>query len=290
MRRCNPQAIEAAIQFQTSKDPALAPVIVMGIIERYVEPQNRDKVRTAVDETRLYEDLGVDSLMMVEIVMAIEETLQVTAPDEELRGLRSVGDVKKYLDAKVRGIPYVPEAPAVHFSQEEIAASLPQQPPFLFVNSASIKGDTATGSFSITAEEPLLKGHFKDGPVLPASIMIEALGQLASLYILKSGKPEFEPAKIDGRAWFTSADTLRCQRICRPGDVLSMQVKLLRVHAPLATFTGTISVGDQRTANVGEMTLAFGPIQPQQPAAIPATAATPAAESTQAQGDKPCVV
>jgi acyl carrier protein len=108
MRRCNPQAIEAAIQFQTSKDPALAPVIVMGIIERYVEPQNRDKVRTANDETRLYEDLGVDSLMMVEIVMAIEETLQVTAPDEELRGLRSVGDVKNYLDAKVRGIPYVP--------------------------------------------------------------------------------------------------------------------------------------------------------------------------------------
>jgi 3-hydroxyacyl-[acyl-carrier-protein] dehydratase len=111
MRRCNPQSIEAAIQFQTNKDPALAPVIVMGIIERYVEPQNRDKVRAAVDDTRLYDDLGVDSLMMVEIVMAIEEVLQVTAPDEELRGLRSIGDVKKYLDAKVRGIPYVPPTP-----------------------------------------------------------------------------------------------------------------------------------------------------------------------------------
>jgi len=213
MRRCPPKAIEAAAKFQTSRDPALAPTIVLGIIERFVEPQNRDKVRAANDETRLFDDLGVDSLMMVEIVMTIEEVLQVSAPDEELRTLRTLGDVKKYLDAKIRGIPYVPNLPPVVLSSAEVADALPMGEPFLFVQNARISGETATGSYSISGGEPALKGHFKSEPVLPASIMIEALGQLACLYIFKSGKSEFATAKAEGKAWFSSADAIRCQRI-----------------------------------------------------------------------------
>jgi acyl carrier protein len=274
MRRCPPEAIEAALKFQTSKDASLVPAIVLGIIERYVEPQNREKVRTANDDTRLFDELGVDSLMMVEIVMTVEDILQISAPDEELRTLRTLGDVKKYLDAKTRGIPYVPNLPPLILTREQIADALPQQDPFLFVQTARISGDTITGTYAISGEEPALKGHFKDGPVLPASIMIEAIGQLASLYILRSGKPEFATAKAEGKAWFASADTIRCQRICRPGDTLSLEVILLRLHAPIATFSGTITVNGQKTASVGEMTLAFGAIVPASPAAEPPPAAT----------------
>jgi len=262
MRRCPPEAIEAAINFQTTRDPALVPAIVLGVIERFVEPQNREKVRAADDDTRLFDELGIDSLMMVEIVMTIEEVLQVSAPDEELRTLRTLGDVKKYLDAKIRGIPYVPSLPPVVLSAAAIAEALPMTDPFLFVHSAKISGETILGAYSISGEEPALKGHFKDAPVLPASIMIEALGQLACLYIFTSGRPEFAAAKTEGRAWFSSADLIRCQRVCRPGDRLDMEVKLLRVHPPLATFSGSISVGGEKTASVGELTLAFGPITP----------------------------
>jgi acyl carrier protein len=280
MRRCAPEAIDAAIKFQTNKDPALVPTIVLGIIERYVEPQMRAKVRQANDDTRLYDDLGIDSLMMVEIVMTIEETLSVTAPDEELRTLRTIGDVKNYLDAKLRGIPFVPSKPAVILSPAEIAETLPQQEPFLFVQNAKVGSESATGSYTISGDEAFLKGHFKDGPIFPASIMIEALGQLATLLILKSDKPELESARAEKKAWFASADNIRCQRICRPGDTLSFQVKLLRVHAPLATFSGTITVGDEKTASIGELNLAFGPIAPQNETDPKPTTAEPA---------KPCV-
>jgi 3-hydroxymyristoyl/3-hydroxydecanoyl-(acyl carrier protein) dehydratase len=162
-----------------------------------------------------------------------------------------------------------PETAALRFDKEQIAATLPQRFPFLFLESATIENNAASGTYAISEDEPVLKGHFKDVMVLPASIMIEALGQLASLYILKSGKPEFESAKAEGRAWFSSADSIRCQRICHPGDVLTMQVQLLRAHPPLATFSGSIHVDGQRTASVGEMTLAFGPIQ-KSPTALPA--------------------
>jgi 3-hydroxyacyl-[acyl-carrier-protein] dehydratase len=262
MRRCAPEAIDAAVRFQADRDPALVPTIVIGIIERYVEPQNRPKVRHAGDDTRLYDDLGIDSLMMVEIVMTIEEVLGVTAPDEELRALRTIGDVKGYLDAKLRGVPFTPSKPPVILSQADIAATLPQQAPFLFVQNAKVGQESASGTYSISGEEEFLKGHFKDGPVFPASIMIEALGQLATLLILKSEKPELASALAEGKAWFASADEIRCMRVCKPGDTLTLQVKLLRVHAPLATLSGTISVGDQKTATIGELNLAFGTIQP----------------------------
>jgi len=260
MRRCPPDAVAAALAFQTSREPALIPAIVLGIIERFVEPDMRPKVSAANDETRLFDDLGIESLMMVEIVMTIEEVLQVSAPDDELRSLRTIGDVKKYLDAKIRGIPYAPDDGTL--SADAIAAALPQQAPFLFLQSAKITPDSASGSYLISGNEPAMLGHFKDEPVFPASLMIEAVGQLACLFLIKSGRPEFEGARSTGKAWFSTADMIRCQRICRPGDTLCMNVKLLRSRAPLATFNGTIDVLGQRAASVGELTLAFGEIQP----------------------------
>ena len=41
---------------------------------------------------------------MLEIVMLVEQTLQVSIDNEELRDLRTIGDVKQYLNAKVRGV------------------------------------------------------------------------------------------------------------------------------------------------------------------------------------------
>lgn len=258
MRRCPEQAVQAAISFQTKRDPALVPPIVLGIIERFVEPEIRPKVASANDETSLFDELGIDSLIMVEIVMTIEQVLGVSAPDEELRGLRTIGDVKRYLDAKLRGVPYQAGTPSI--GRDEIMATLPQQPPFLFLTEARLNADGATGSYLIGGDEPALQGHFKDEAVFPASLMMEALGQLASLFILKSDAPELAGAKESGKAWFINADSVRCMRVCRPNDKLDISIKLLRARAPLATFNGFIEVDGQKAASVEALTLVFGPM------------------------------
>jgi acyl carrier protein len=258
MRRCPQQAVDAAIEFQKSRDPALAPAIVLGVIERFAEPQMREKVRAADDSARLFDDLAIDSLMMVEIVMTIEQVMRVSAPDEELRTLRTLGDVKKYMDAKIRGIAVVLPKPPVALPHDAVTAALPMGEAFLFVESAKIEGDCARGLMNAKAAQPILAAHFRDDPVYPASILTEAVGQLACLFILKSGRDEF--ASANGRAWFSSADAIRCLRICRPGDSLTLEVKLLRVHAPLATFSGGVLCGGEKAASVGELTLAFGPM------------------------------
>ena len=45
-------------------------------------------------------DLGADSLDIVELVMAMEEEFGLDIPDQDAEGLKTVGDVLKYLKDK----------------------------------------------------------------------------------------------------------------------------------------------------------------------------------------------
>jgi acyl carrier protein len=48
-------------------------------------------------EAKFIEDLGADSLDIVELVMALEEEFGLDIPDEEADKLKTVGDAMKYL-------------------------------------------------------------------------------------------------------------------------------------------------------------------------------------------------
>jgi 3-hydroxyacyl-[acyl-carrier-protein] dehydratase len=134
---------------------------------------------------------------------------------------------------------------------------MPHREPFLFLESASISGDKATARYKISGNEYFLEGHFKENPVFPASIMIEALGQLCVFYLLK-GENESLAEKVNPNTiFFTSCDGVKCRRICKPGDVLEMQVKVNRVRHPLASFQGEINVEGQKTSTAEEIKLAF---------------------------------
>lgn len=54
-------------------------------------------------ETRVSEDLGADSLDAVEIIMAIEDELGITVPQEELesKNLATVGDILELINDTV---------------------------------------------------------------------------------------------------------------------------------------------------------------------------------------------
>jgi acyl carrier protein len=42
-------------------------------------------------------DLGADSLDVVELVMAIEESFDIEIPDEAIEEMRTIGDVETYV-------------------------------------------------------------------------------------------------------------------------------------------------------------------------------------------------
>ncbi len=49
-------------------------------------------------DTRIGEDLGADSLDVVEMLMAIEDDFDVEIPDEDIEGLKTIGDVVDYIN------------------------------------------------------------------------------------------------------------------------------------------------------------------------------------------------
>ena len=52
------------------------------------------------EETSFSEDLGADSLDLMELVMAFEEAFNVEIPAEDIEGLTTVGAVMDYLKGK----------------------------------------------------------------------------------------------------------------------------------------------------------------------------------------------
>ncbi len=256
LKRCSPSTFEAAVQFRKTGNPEHVPAVVIGVIERFVEPDLRTKLKDADDDLRLIEDLGIDSLTMMEIVILVEETLQLSINNEELRNLRTVGDVKTFMDCKLRGLP-LPK-PTKFLPIEHIGSVMPIQPPFLFLNEASISSGGANGKYKISGQEFFLQGHFKDNPVMPASIMLEALGQLAVLYLLEAGLAE--PGKVVNpqTIFFTGCEGVRAHRVCKPGDILTLSIKPKRMKMPLAVFEGAIRVGQEKAVMAEEITLTFG--------------------------------
>lgn len=54
-----------------------------------------------VPQASILDDLGADSLDVVELVMALEEAFDIEVPDEDVEGIRTVGDVEAYVASRV---------------------------------------------------------------------------------------------------------------------------------------------------------------------------------------------
>ncbi|HTT56730.1 MAG TPA: acyl carrier protein [Opitutaceae bacterium] len=112
LKRCSPATYEAARRFRHTGDPVCLPAIIAGIIEHHMEPDLRAKLREPDDNLRLIEDLGLDSLTLIEVAMLAEDVLRISIPNEELAGLRSLGDVKQLVLCRLCNLPAaVPAAP-----------------------------------------------------------------------------------------------------------------------------------------------------------------------------------
>ncbi len=49
-------------------------------------------------ESSITEDLGADSLDVVDLVMSLEEEFDVEIPDDQVENIKTVGDIVKYIE------------------------------------------------------------------------------------------------------------------------------------------------------------------------------------------------
>ncbi len=52
-------------------------------------------------ETRFVEDIGADSLDIVELVMELEEEFDISIPDEQAEKIKTVGEAVDYIDKEI---------------------------------------------------------------------------------------------------------------------------------------------------------------------------------------------
>jgi len=260
LKRCSVETIEATIRFRETGDTVEIQTIIYGIIERYLPPESNVSLKNAEETTSLMEDLGIDSLTMLEIVLSIEEALKISIPTDDLRSIRTLGDAKSYIKTRLENPTESEEtvSKVKHYNFVDIATILPQQPPFLFLDSADIDGDVVLAKYEIKGTEDFLEGHFKGNPVFPASIVFEAIGQAACLWVLECASARTNTPVAGHKILFATMDGAHFYRKAKPGDVLEFKVSLTRLREPVGIFSGVVTVGGQRVAQIEELVLAFG--------------------------------
>lgn len=54
------------------------------------------------ENSKIVEDLGADSLDVVELLITVEETYNITVSDDEAAGIVTVGDIASLLSSKIK--------------------------------------------------------------------------------------------------------------------------------------------------------------------------------------------
>ena len=55
-----------------------------------------------IKETTTFQDLGIDSLEVFEVVMALEDEFQLEIPNEDIEDITSIAEITKYVQSKLR--------------------------------------------------------------------------------------------------------------------------------------------------------------------------------------------
>jgi len=64
-----------------------------------VSKQLKSDAEQITPDTNIMEDLGADSLDIVELLMSVEEAFGVAVPDEDVQGLKTIKDIADYVES-----------------------------------------------------------------------------------------------------------------------------------------------------------------------------------------------
>ncbi|MEZ0053687.1 acyl carrier protein [Mycobacterium sp. MAA66] len=92
--------------------------LIAGIAEIIEEVTGIEPSEVTIEKS-FVDDLDIDSLSMVEIAVQTEDKYGVKIPDEDLAGLRTVGDVVTYIQQLAEENPEAAEALRAQFSKRD---------------------------------------------------------------------------------------------------------------------------------------------------------------------------
>lgn len=138
-------------------------------------------------------------------------------------------------------------------NSNQIQEIIPHRYPFLLVDRIDEleSGKYAKGTKCISANEMQFMGHFPQEHVMPGVLMIEALAQVGAVAVLSL---EENKGKI---AYFAGIKEAKFKRKVIPGDVLTLEVELIKVRGPIGIGKAVAKVGEE-VAVEAELKFAIG--------------------------------
>jgi acyl carrier protein len=74
---------------------------LVGRIRSLVAEQLGVDIAEITPDASIFDDLGADSLDVVELVMSLEDAFGIEVPDDEVEGMRTIGDIQQFVIAHV---------------------------------------------------------------------------------------------------------------------------------------------------------------------------------------------
>jgi len=126
---------------------------------------------------------------------------------------------------------------------EEVKSCLKQRFPMLMVDRvlALEPGQSITTLKNVTGNEIQFLGHFGDYAIMPGTLMIEAIGQSASLLFSHTSGKGMEHKEFMALA---SVNDMRFLAPVLPGHVMMMDIRIVKMTAEAALIEGVARVDE----------------------------------------------
>ena len=134
----------------------------------------------------------------------------------------------------------------------EIMKIIPQRPPILMIDRIEeyTPGESAVAYKNVCINEPYFAGHFPSQPIMPGVLIVEALAQTGTVAILSMEENKGK------NVFFGGIDKFKFKKPVIPGDVLKLEVKVIKRKGPIGVGEAIATVEDKIVAK-GELTFAI---------------------------------
>lgn len=136
---------------------------------------------------------------------------------------------------------------------KQIMEIIPHRQPFLLIDTIEElePGIKAVAVKNVSYNEPYFAGHFPNEPVMPGVLIIEAMAQAGAVAILS--RPEHKGKT----AYFAGINGAKFKKKVLPGDVLILELEVIKEKGPIGIGKGTAKVNGTLAASA-ELTFAIG--------------------------------